>query len=399
MEKRNLSFPKIEFLEGLRGLLALNVVINHFIVVFYPQMYFEDFAIKDGGFLSLFASTPLSVLINGNIAVQYFFVLTGFLVGKMVFTRDISPRILREKIVKRYTRLLPIVVAATLFTAFTMFTGLQYHISILDNVKNSGFLSGYCNFEPSVVGALFNAFFKSFFELNDYVGPFWTIKYEFLGYIFVLILCYVLNDSRWKRAGLVIGAVFLGVLFDLKYSVIVFGALVADLYYNNYYDATPFSKYYHKVLDKKWFLALCFIVGLFFACCPIYYASVYKVLSVIPLINTGFVRGVGMALIVFVMLKSKTVRWIFELRFFTWLGKFSFAVYAFHWPIMLTLQAYLFSRFLPTLGYDWSAILAFFITLPIIYSFSYLMWLLLESGKITAVIKDKWKNRNHSNQC
>ena len=389
MDKKVSSSHKIEFLEGLRGLFAINVIINHFIVVYYPQMYYLDFANKENGFLSLFASTPLSVLVNGNIAVQFFFVLTGFLVGRMVFTREISTHTLREKIVKRYTRLLPIVVAATVFTAITMFLSIQYHHYIVNDVKNGGFLAAYCNFEPSVFSTLFNAFIKTFFGTNDYVGPFWVMKYEFLGYIFVMLLCYILKDSSWRRVGCIIGAVFLGILFDLKYSVMVFGAFVAELYYNNTSDASKFSKYYCKILDKKWFLCLCFVLGLYFACCPMEFTSVYKFLSVIPVINTGFIRGVGMALIVFVMLKVKPLRSFFELRFFKWLGKFSFAVYAFHWPIMLTLQAYLFSLFLPRLGYDWSALASFFVTLPIIYAFSYLMWHILESGKFTESLKNK----------
>lgn len=390
MNKLNSAPQKIEFLEGLRGLLALNVVINHFVVVFYPQMYFEEFAIKEGGFLSLFALTPLSVFVNGNIAVQFFFILTGFLIGRMVFTKDIQPSALREKIVKRYTRLLPIVAAATLFTAVTMFAGLQYHLNILNDVKNGAFLESYCNFNPSLTGSLFDAFVKTFFKSNAYVGPFWTIKYEFLGYIFVLLLCYILKGSRWKRVGLVIGAALLGIIFDLNYSIIVLGALVSDLYYNNSSDETVFSKYYHRIIDKEWFFALCFVVGLYFACCPMYYTSIYKVLSVIPIISTETIRGIGMALIVFVMLKVKPIRRFFELRFLKWLGKISFSVYAFHWPLVLTVQAYLFSRLLPLLGYDWSAIIAFLITLPIIYAFSYLMWYLLESGKISKKIKNKF---------
>jgi len=73
---------KLAYLEGIRGLMAFNVVLCHFICIYYPQMYFPDFEGVSKGFLCYFSTTPLSILINGNIAVQYFFVLTGFLVGK-----------------------------------------------------------------------------------------------------------------------------------------------------------------------------------------------------------------------------------------------------------------------------------------------------------------------------
>ncbi len=44
-------------------------------------MYFDKAAKEASDFLSLFATTPLTALVNGNIAVMYFMVLTGFLVG------------------------------------------------------------------------------------------------------------------------------------------------------------------------------------------------------------------------------------------------------------------------------------------------------------------------------
>ncbi len=40
---------KLSFFEGLRGLMAMNVVVNHFVVVFYPQMYFANYAESIGG--------------------------------------------------------------------------------------------------------------------------------------------------------------------------------------------------------------------------------------------------------------------------------------------------------------------------------------------------------------
>ncbi len=76
---------RLEYLDGIRSLMAINVVLCHFVEVYYPQMYYQAYAESMGGVLSWFASTPLSVLVNGNVAVQYFFVLTGFLVARSVF--------------------------------------------------------------------------------------------------------------------------------------------------------------------------------------------------------------------------------------------------------------------------------------------------------------------------
>ena len=69
------------FLDGMRALMAINVILCHFVCVYFPEMYFPEKV----GTLNLFATTPLNVLVNGNVAVVFFFALTGFLVGRSVF--------------------------------------------------------------------------------------------------------------------------------------------------------------------------------------------------------------------------------------------------------------------------------------------------------------------------
>ena len=78
---------KLYYLDGMRGLMAINVILCHFVCVYFPQMYFQNFAQESSDFLSLFATTPLSATVNGNIAVMYFMALTGFLVGMSTFTK------------------------------------------------------------------------------------------------------------------------------------------------------------------------------------------------------------------------------------------------------------------------------------------------------------------------
>ena len=101
-KKRKTHLP---YLEGLRGVMAVNVILSHFVIVYYPEMYFPEYA-QDGGLLTLFAKTPLSIFVNGNIAVQFFFVLTGFLVCRSVILNDAErPSLIVEKFINRYFRL------------------------------------------------------------------------------------------------------------------------------------------------------------------------------------------------------------------------------------------------------------------------------------------------------
>lgn len=47
--KNNIYNRKIEFLDSLRGLAAFNVIICHFVVVYFPQMYYKEYADSWGG--------------------------------------------------------------------------------------------------------------------------------------------------------------------------------------------------------------------------------------------------------------------------------------------------------------------------------------------------------------
>ncbi len=39
----------LDWLDGIRGLMAMVVIFNHFVVVYYPQMYYESYAEISGG--------------------------------------------------------------------------------------------------------------------------------------------------------------------------------------------------------------------------------------------------------------------------------------------------------------------------------------------------------------
>lgn len=43
MEKR------IKWLDGIRGIMAVNVILNHFVCIYFPQMYFGEYAEKMWG--------------------------------------------------------------------------------------------------------------------------------------------------------------------------------------------------------------------------------------------------------------------------------------------------------------------------------------------------------------
>ncbi len=371
MEKKG----KLLYLDGLRGLMAINVVLCHFIVVYFPEMYFKDFAEKSTStVLSLFAKTPLSVLINGDVAVCYFFVLTGLLVARSVFSSgsEMSLEFIGKKCQGRYTRFLPMIVLATFFTYITMKCGLQYHLKVAGDVTNTEFLLGTCNFKPSLWKALFNSFFLTYVDYNAFLKPFWTMHYEFWGYIACLLLCCTLKKNKWRKF-IVLALIAVLLYYNQPYWIsFLFGILVADLNFSNADEENKCAGLnWGSFVKKRWFLVLCFIVGLYFACCPMYFASIYSFWDKISsLVTPPLLRAFGVAVCVHVIINQEIIQKILEWKPFLWLGKHSFSVYSFHWPVMLSLEAFAFSLLKTRFSYQISAVIAFLISVPIIYLIS-----------------------------
>lgn len=365
------------FLDGIRGFMALNVILCHFAVVYYPQMYFSDKAISMGGWLSLFALTPLSALINGDIAVRYFFVLTGFLVGRSSFIKEIQPQDILSRCMNRYIRLFPVVCVTTILTYFSMIFHLQRHHTIIDIALNGAFLTHYCDFEPSAFHLLINIVLDPFIKSSDYVAPFWTIRYEFWGYILTLIVCHILKESKFRKIWYVIVAVLCISQLSANYVPFILGAFVADILYNQNPDC--FEPYYTNWIHKPSFILLCFVAGLYFSCCPMDYTSIYSMLDVVPQVTPDLVRSVGIALLLYVILYNTRIQKWFSKKIFLFFGNLSFETYALHWPIMLTLEAWLFSKFVEIVSYDVAALAAFAITLPVIYVSAYAMHTMLKA--------------------
>lgn len=385
-ERNDLSREKLPFLDGIRGLMALNVVICHFVLAYYPQMYMVE---KDtgGGLLRYFARTPLSILVNGDIAVRYFLVLTGFLVGRKFLTgKEPDRALIVKKSIDRYLRLMPVIFAATLFTHLTMVLGLQHHWDIMDLVAYSDNLALQCNFAPTLRRLLLNGLYEPFvLGGSDYIGAFWMLRFELWGYILSMLTCYFLRDSKMRRIGYIVIGLLLWITVDENYLGFFFGIFVADLCYRKGEHSTWLSRFYEPLLQKRtviWILAL---IGGYLATCPMEFVGIHAPLARIPKITTYTPRAVGVAVLLYCLLQSPSCAKLFEGPILRFLGKISYSIYAFHTPLMLSMEAGLFGYFYGRMSYDSAALLAFGLTIPVILLVAYGGYLLVEKNRFWSI--------------
>jgi peptidoglycan/LPS O-acetylase OafA/YrhL len=228
---------RLAFLESIRGLAAVQVVLLHFFSAFRPDMVFESASGSPAWYVHL---SPLSFLYDGHSAVYIFFVLSGYVLSRS-FERHLEHPL--ALISARALRLgLPAIVAVLAGAAAIKifgrpnidasaisgsewfssphFTELSMLSIIRDGVGNALFL-GY----RDLPGVAFLAPWQQPID-QSFVPPLWTLSIEFYGSLAVLLLSWFARRSRhlWWAA------IIMATIFTIRsaYLCFVVGHLLAN---------------------------------------------------------------------------------------------------------------------------------------------------------------------------
>jgi peptidoglycan/LPS O-acetylase OafA/YrhL len=222
--------PRIAYLESIRGLSALQVILLHFFTAFAPDLVFPPSAgLAVAGYIHL---SPLYFLYDGYSAVYVFFALSGYVLSRS-FERHLAQPF--SLIAARVIRLGVPAIAATAVAAIVIvmigrpnaqagvLTGSDWFarqwnpdVSIVsmfrDGVINALFL-GY----SGLPGVAFLASWQQGVE-QSFAAPLWTLSIEFYGSMIVLALCWSARRSRalWWTV------VLLGCIFTIRSAYICF---------------------------------------------------------------------------------------------------------------------------------------------------------------------------------
>ncbi len=213
--------PRIGYLESIRGLAALQVLLLHFLAAFAPNLVF---ALPAGaaiaGYIHL---SPLYFLYDGYSAVYIFFVLSGY-----VLTRSFERNLARpsSQVLARIVRLGVPAIAATLVAATVMLMFGRPN-EAAGELSGSVWFASQWKTDPSIWSVIrdgtVNALFLGYSKMpglaflapwqqpvdQSLVAPLWTLSIEFYGSMIVLALCWCARRSRalWWTFMLV-GAIF-----------------------------------------------------------------------------------------------------------------------------------------------------------------------------------------------
>ena len=213
------SKPRYAILDGLRGVAALVVILFHGFETYIP----------------FFGTQHIN---HGYLAVDFFFVLSGFVIGYAYDDR--WDRMSTWSFFKRrLIRLHPMVVAGTLFGACLFFFGERDYFSLIGGTEPWKF------FLCIVLGLLMipagtGLDIRGWGETNSLNGPNWSLTFEYIGnilYAFVLrrlptvVLGMLCVASAFLTMNLALGWDVFGFFAQPKYDVIGGWSITPDQMY------------------------------------------------------------------------------------------------------------------------------------------------------------------------
>jgi peptidoglycan/LPS O-acetylase OafA/YrhL len=303
------------FLDGLRGWAALAVVFWHVFCESYP--------------ISQAAADFLRFLppFNGNVAVDLFFVISGFALSINYAKRRDSKSLARIG-AGRYLRLaIPILAACTL-VHFAMLSESIAPFELRPTPYNY-----YLRFEPTFshlfTSSLFDVFFR-FSKDQVYIVPLWSMQFELIGS--AITIGFLAIFGRDKLALWIFGAALFTVTLiqNSYYSLFVAGMLLANIYVT--YDLS----------GKRFQSLLCLGILLGWTA---------------PFLTNNDLRSpffMGSMIIFFSsMIWITPIRSFFEKKPSLFLGRISFPLYLLHGPVLWTFSLSLktmLARFVPIDG-------------------------------------------------
>lgn len=334
--------PHYELLDGLRGVAALLVVFYHI---------FEGLSFAAGG-------TLITAINHGYLAVDFFFILSGFVIGYAYDDRWKRNMTLGNFFTRRLIRLHPMIIMGTIIGAITFCIqgSVQWDGSHVATLAVMLALLAAMFFIPAYPGAGYDV--RGNGEMFSLNGPSWSLFFEYIGNIL-----YALFIHRLSNRGLAILVALSGIglawfaLFDIVgYGMLGVGWTLdgANFWGGMLRMLFPFSlgmllsRHFRPIKTRGAFW-ICSAVLLILFCVP-------YIEGKSPVCLNGVYELICIALIfpalVWIAASGKTTDKQ-STRICRFLGDISFPLYAIHYPLMYLFYAWLIKNKLYTFTECW----------------------------------------------
>lgn len=355
---------RAHYLDALRGLAALLVVITHYLAATYPYSVFANASRHPQQHLweQWLLIPPLSLLSAAHFAVCLFFVLSGYVLSLSLIGKGANGRRVLGAMIKRPFRLGGL-------TLFSLLAGaLLWNIDWLYNL-DAATLSGSQEWLGSFWRGQFNLseFIRALFSGRagaEYNPPLWTLKIELIGsFLVFLSLLFINHFGYWIRSACLMTLLF--VLHDQYYAGFVIGMLFADAHSQlqsgskkqEYGIPESGNRTRFSNRQRSAGIRILGITALLLASYP-YYASeaLWQSLQVRGWPNLSALGSqismLAATLVFLFVLLSPGAQALLNRRALTWLGEISFALYVLHFLLLGSFTSWALLQLTPITGYD-----------------------------------------------
>lgn len=330
------------YLNGLKGIACLLIMMGHYLGLYkYAQSFTPSIRIID-----IINNSLLSFLIDEGYWLYMFFVVSGYLVSKSKIT---SIGDLISKSIGRFLRLaLPILFSYLVI--YVIYLTLGFHAVETNTLFQCAWYQGYYTGEYTIYDVLLAPIYVILYGSSLLNGPYWCLRMMFISSLF--ILKFIFNKINSKSESLVFSILMIITLSSYVISPIITACLVGMLV--SYYESSEIISKPVMLFWLLWVIMLNYVfprelkATLFFAALIVF----------VPRIN-----------IVAMVLSSKP---------FQFLGKLSWGIYSFHWPIICSFGALFIIGLSQNIGLIYSYIVSFGFVIILTFLFATCFYFTLE---------------------
>lgn len=296
------SKQRFLFLDGLRGIAAVYVMLFHFYSILKEKTGFQFFA-------------PLDFfLLEGHVGVQIFFVLSGFVIAYSVHRQQIDASFIGRFFLRRSLRLDPpywIALLTTVLVSFFSVTFFSKPFHTLPNAKD----------------VLINGFYmQDFLQTERIIFVSWTLCLEIQLYLFFVlglgVLFWIhrslkLDTEKMEESLVFIGSFLFLFIFSLAQGSGILTPTISGLfipYWYNFFMGVILSWIYLQKLQERYFWICCLLMLI--------------ILMLAPSKQLGETLGISLGLMW--ILKNDLMQRLAH-PIFQYLGKISYSLYLTHW--------------------------------------------------------------------
>ena len=341
--------PRVAWLDGLRGIAAVQVVLFHYASAFLPGIGLLNQQLVHYRWEHIFINTALFLPFDGFLAVCIFFVLSGV---ALTWSFEARPFAITTNVLRRLIRLgLPMIgavlIGATLYTLMphthieaarhtNSATWLGRNVpdpislsSIVHQIGLEGLLAGYQ--QTSVLPWAVRLCLGLVAQTEAYDAPLWTLHIKFIGSLMVMLLVGLRRaiGGRWHFVVCGLLTVALAASFFVLFVV---GHMAAG------WLRGPAGRRSHPALGIT-------LVGLGIICCTTYLPwTLGPLVAILPAPFMGLrvdpwvqQQIIGAVAIFVGMALLPGVQTGLAHRGPVWLGTISFSLYLTHFPLLFTL--------------------------------------------------------------